>query len=133
VTGRARVLMVDDDELVLTTLRDNLEHLGFKVTAFTEPQEALEAFHQAPGAFDLLLTDYQMPGLNGPRLADALWAIRPDLPAILLSGDPSSRDGDAPGLGRFQALLSKPIMAKDLARKILAVLTAAGSASVAAP
>lgn len=87
IKGHGRhVLYVDDDEaLVLLTARV-LRRKGFTVTTFTDPLAALEALQAHPGAFDVLVTDYNMPGYSGLDLLRQAKNIRPDLPVALASG-----------------------------------------------
>jgi two-component system, OmpR family, response regulator ChvI len=61
-----RVLLVDDEADVLTTLKIGLENNGFLVDAFTNPVEALSSFR--PGLYDFLLLDVKMPTMNGFQL-----------------------------------------------------------------
>src|ERR671931_2307890 len=61
-----RILLVDDESDIIEILRVGLEDNGFKVDAFTDPQEALSSFKA--GTYDLLLLDVRMPKLNGFEL-----------------------------------------------------------------
>jgi signal transduction histidine kinase len=85
--GAERVLVVDDQEIVLRTVRRLLEPLGYRVAAFARPEEALAAFRAAPGDFDVALTDLAMPGLSGLDLAEGLLALRPNLPVVVMTGN----------------------------------------------
>jgi CheY-like chemotaxis protein len=80
-------VLVVDDEVALTSLaRDGLQRLGYRVTVFNDPTDALAAFQTSPMSFDVVVTDMTMPKLTGDLLAIAIKRIRPDLPVILLSG-----------------------------------------------
>ena len=81
-----RILLVDDHALVRDAMRDLLEHLGYRVTAFGKPLEALAAFREHPEEFDLVLTDLSMREMNGAELARELLAARPGVPIIVSSG-----------------------------------------------
>jgi CheY-like chemotaxis protein len=81
---RARILIVDDNVHGLTARKTILEERGHQVTAVSNPSEALNLF--AAGAFDLVLTDYRMPRMNGAELIAALRGVVPTIPVILLSG-----------------------------------------------
>ena len=59
---------------------------GYRVSGFTEPQEALAAARANPNQFDLAATDYNMPGMSGLDVARTLREIRADLPVMLISG-----------------------------------------------
>lgn len=82
----AHVLYVDDTESLLRVTKRLLETRGYRVTAHTRPHEAIDALRGDPGAFDLVLTDYNMPLKSGLELAREIRAIRADLPVALLSG-----------------------------------------------
>ena len=80
--GGKQVLYLDDDEaLVVMTMR-LLERQGYRVAGYTDSAEALQALRADPGRFDLVVTDYNMPGMSGIEVA----RIRPDLPVALISG-----------------------------------------------
>jgi PAS domain S-box-containing protein len=80
------VLCVDDDDVMRLAEQGVLEALGYLVTSFADAAEALEAVRTAPHAFDLVVADYNMPGMSGLELARALAALRPGLPVIISTG-----------------------------------------------
>jgi PAS domain S-box-containing protein len=81
-----RVAYVDDDEVVLLMVERLLERAGFEVTAFARPEQLLEALGRDADCFDLVVTDYSMPGMSGIDLARAVRRLRPGLPVIMSSG-----------------------------------------------
>jgi PAS domain S-box-containing protein len=84
--GTERVLLVDDDITVLSTLEIMLSNLGYRVVAFPHPQEALDRFQVDPEAFDLLLVDLTMPGMTGLALIKKLRSLRPGLHTLVMTG-----------------------------------------------
>ncbi len=80
------VLYVDDDHALVFLVRRLLTRRGYRVTGLTDPYEAEQALRDTPGAFDLLVTDYNMPGYSGVDLVRTAKALRPDLPVALASG-----------------------------------------------
>lgn len=84
--GWERVLFVEDDEDQLATTPRILESLGYQVTALKEPEKALDLLKDRPEDFDLLITDYDMPNMNGLELAVMIRIHMPDLPVIMISG-----------------------------------------------
>ncbi len=81
-----RVLYVDDeDALVLLTTR-TLDRLGYRVTGYSDPAQALQAFRSRPQDFDVVVTDLSMPGMSGFDLARELLATRPDIFVVMTSG-----------------------------------------------
>ena len=116
------LLIVDDEVPLLRMLTRFFEHLGYKVTTFSESTEALEAFHTNAESFDLAIVDQRMPEMSGANLASRMLAIRPNLPIILLSGytdTVSPADAAQIGIRRF---LSKPIPQVELGVTIRSVL-----------
>ena len=63
-----------------------LERQGYRVSGYTDAREALAAVRADPDQFDLVVTDYNMPGMSGLDVARALRDIRADLPVALTSG-----------------------------------------------
>ena len=85
-TGHERVLVVDDDRLLVTINKTRLENRGYQVTGFSDSREALEDFRSRPDDYDLLVTDQTMPGLTGAELAKAVLEIKPSMPIIMCTG-----------------------------------------------
>ena len=94
-----RVLLAEDEALVALALADCLEAMGHAVTTAPDGAAAL-ALARRPGAapFDLLVTDLNMPRLGGEGLIRALWAARPGLPVVVVTG--SAPPGGAEALRR---------------------------------
>ena len=80
------MLYVDDEEAIVFLMTRLLERRGYRVSGYTDPQEALAAARANPHQFDLAVTDYNMPGMSGLEVARTLREIRADLPVILISG-----------------------------------------------
>ncbi len=80
------VAYVDDDTGMLFMMERWLQRRGYRVSAFADPQVALEAVSAAPQSYDIVVTDFNMPGMSGLALAHALTALRPNLPIVLSSG-----------------------------------------------
>ncbi len=80
------VLYLDDDDTLVFLVRRLLERRGYRVTAFAEQRQAIEAVRADPQGFHLLLTDYNMPGMSGLDVAREVLAINPSLPVAVASG-----------------------------------------------
>ena len=78
------ILCVDDNEPALSIRKILLETRGYRVVACTSGHEALDTFKK--GGIDLVLSDLLMAEMDGGKLIDAIKAISPQTPAILLSG-----------------------------------------------
>jgi CheY-like chemotaxis protein len=78
-----RILVVDDEPGLLMTLAANLELEGFEVVAAESGARALDLFEQ--GAFDLVLSDIRMPGMNGVDLFRTLRSKQHGVPVVLMT------------------------------------------------
>lgn len=107
------VLVVDDDNLVLTSTSLLLEDLGHRVISAASGAEALQVFDGGQ-VIDLLITDMAMPHMNGAQLAHAVRLLKPDLPIILATGYAERLEGVAIELPR----LSKPFTQLNLVEVI---------------
>jgi PAS domain S-box-containing protein len=120
--GTERILLVDDEEAIVTMEKQMLERLGYSVVSRINSVEATEAFRADPDKFDMVITDMAMPNMSGEKLASELVKIRPDIPILLCTGFSERMPGkEAEALG-IKGLLMKPIVRKDLAKKIREVL-----------
>ena len=81
-----RVLYVDDDEVMLLMVQSLLQRLGYRPTCLIDARDALALVERDPGAFDLVVTDFNMPDLSGVDVAERLAELRPDLPVVISSG-----------------------------------------------
>ena len=106
------VLAVDDDALVLMNTSAMLEELGHEVVEAGSAKQALEFFNRQP--FDLVITDQAMPHMTGSQLAEAVRALRPDIPIIIATGYSELPHGAE---GTFTKL-SKPFNEHELERAI---------------
>jgi PAS domain S-box-containing protein len=84
--GGQHVLYLDDDEALVFLMTRLLRRHGYRASGYVAQAEALAAVRADPAAFDLVVTDYDMPGQSGLDVAAALRAIRPDLPLAIASG-----------------------------------------------
>ncbi|WP_188262399.1 hybrid sensor histidine kinase/response regulator [Azospirillum tabaci] len=124
----ATVLLVEDEAQVRDFIRLTLEDLGMRVVCAADGTEALRAYADHGGAFDLLVTDLVMPQVGGASVARALRRENPDLPAVLMSGYPPETESlddllaDPMADGRRIVFLRKPINPDELADTIHALL-----------
>ena len=111
-----KVLLVDDDPLVLLSTRAMIEDLGHWVQTADDGHEAL-ALIREHDHFDLVITDYIMPGMSGAELAEQIAQLRPALALILSSGFTDTPTNTRLGWPR----LPKPFNQVELARAIALV------------
>ena len=122
VKGNERILLIDDEEQIVSMEQQMLENLGYEVTARTDSTEALKEFSQKPQNFDLVITDMTMPHMTGDKLAQKLLDIKPDIPVILCTGfNEEKKKKKALAMG-IQKFVMKPVIKNDLATTIRTVL-----------
>jgi len=130
-----RILYVDDEPALATLGRRRLVALGYRVEATEDPREALAWLEARPQEFDLLITDYSMPGLNGLELAQRARRQASDLPILLLTGY-TEAFSEASAERVVSRIARKPIAAIDLAvavRELLDTASGAGSGQATSP
>ncbi len=119
--GRARLLIVDDEAANLQALEATLGGQGYEIAGFGDPAAALAAF--SPGAFDLLLTDLMMPGIDGLTLMREMQARDPDLAAVIMTGEGSIGSAVAAMRDGAQDYVLKPLKLSTLLPAIKRALT----------
>ncbi len=122
VRGDARVLLVDDDPQIVKVATTSLLRLGYHVTSTTDPVAALATLQTSPHRFDVLITDFNMPGLRGSELAAAARSARSDLPIILVTGAAEIVGASQPQDRLIDRVVQKPLTGKMLAAAIQEVL-----------
>jgi PAS domain S-box-containing protein len=103
-----RVLCVDDEPAIADLLEAMLVSLGYRVTATTSPIEALAAFLAEPDAFEAVVTDLTMPGMNGADLVGRILAERPSIPIVMATGFSRAMTDDGVRQLGVRKLLLKP-------------------------
>lgn len=115
----ATILVVDDEESVLSLVRTMLWRAGFTVLEALGAEEALRVASEHAGAIHLLVSDVLMPDTNGYELADRLTTARPDTKVLFMSGYRDKVLSESTGRGSSQApLLRKPFTQFALVSKI---------------
>jgi PAS domain S-box-containing protein len=121
IRGTERVLLVDDEATVVEVVERILTKLGYRVTACSRPEEALEQC-RGPDRFDLLITDQTMPGMTGVALAAAVHELRPSLPIILCSGHTDTLRVEQVRSVGIRELLWKPARLAELGSAVRRVI-----------
>ena len=120
--GKEKIMFIDDEPLIAEYGKNYLETLGYQVTAFTSPKEAMQAFSAHPARYDLVITDQTMSEMTGDLFAREAIQARPDIPVILCTGySDIMNEGKATALG-IRSFLLKPVEGQDLAREVRNVL-----------
>ena len=102
------VMYVDDDQALVFLIERALGRRGFQVSSFTDPRQAIEALRANPATYDLLVTDYNMPGFSGIDVLREAHLIRADLPVALASGYVTPEIEHAAMAEGARALIHKP-------------------------
>jgi CheY-like chemotaxis protein len=104
-----RILIVEDEEPLRACLRMMLELEGYQVTEASNGAMALKLFNL--GEFDLVITDFQMPVMEGNELAVNLKLLAPSLPVLMITASARARCDDE---NPVDALINKPFTVTDL-------------------
>ena len=123
---RGRVLLVDDDPAYGEYLRRVLSSGGFEVTHEPDAEGALARVHTE--RWDLLITDIELPGMNGLELLDQVRELAADLPVVLLTGHASVDYAVSALRGAAAEFLQKPVTRADLVAKATELIEAGRAA-----
>jgi PAS domain S-box-containing protein len=118
--GHARILLIEDDELILSLSSQVLSRNGYEVQVARDPAAALALAEEQP--FDLLATDVVMPGMTGIELARRIHERQPTLPVFYMSGYAEQAAGR--GGPRVAGFLAKPFTPDDLLHAVEEALAA---------
>jgi DNA-binding NtrC family response regulator len=111
---RINILLVDDEETLLSLIQEVLEDRGYKVIASASSRAALHMFSVTPSRFDLVIADEKMPELSGTDLAEEILRIRPDIPFILHTDYPDIPAGEKTAAVGIRAIVRKSGNMRDL-------------------
>jgi PAS domain S-box-containing protein len=121
------ILFVDDEAMLASVGKKILERLGYVVTAHTNPLEAIAAVRDRAEPFDLVITDFTMPGMDGARLGAQLLQMQPHLRIIITSGYSGVMTAAKVSELGFRELLGKPSTAQTLGETVHRVLQSAAA------
>ena len=117
----ANLLVVDDDSDIAHVLKQGFLKNGFLVSAFTNPEEALQNFQSNPKDYCLMLSDIRMPGMSGIRLARKVKQINPNVKVVLMTSF-EIKDNEFSKVfpsTQVDGFVQKPVDIKTLTNKIL--------------
>ena len=121
--GDEHILLVDDEWPILYMMQQVLQQLGYSVTQKDNGPGSLEAFQANPDDFDLVITDFAMPQMNGLELTSKLLEVRANIPIILCTGFGESINREEARAKGICEYVLKPVITAELAgtiRKVLA-------------
>jgi PAS domain S-box-containing protein len=115
-----RVLVVDDEETLVTVTAEVLKHIGYEPVGCSDGAAALAAFEE--GRIDAVIADEVMPELTGTELARALRRHRADLPIILMSGYSGPMLTERALAAGITEVLKKPVQSREIAAALARAL-----------
>lgn len=116
------VLVADDERFILQSLEFILEAENYNVTTVENGREALELLMDSENSFDILITDVQMPGLNGLELVTELEERGISIPVIIISGYTDHRIITSLKRKGYDNILNKPFDDLDLIKKMKRII-----------
>lgn len=123
-----RILYVDDEPIVGRSTEEFLKRRGYVVSRYEQAEAALAEFRQRPEDFDLIITDWAMPGMSGSELVSAIREVGSDIPVLLVSGFVGpliEKTVKTMGIGE---VLVKPVDPEMMAQAVTLVLSRAAAA-----
>jgi CheY-like chemotaxis protein len=121
-SGNERILVVDDEPAIVKLEEEFLSILGYHVVSRTDSVKALSLFRENPDRFDLVITDMNMPSMEGDRLVQNLLETRSDIPIIMCTGSFKIIDEKKMKSMGLRECLRKPLSLKMLAETVRRVL-----------
>jgi len=118
ISGKGRLLIIDDEVDVANVLRRQLAVLGYDTIALTSSREAVDYLVRHGTTFDVIITDQQMPDIGGKELAAAVHAVNPNLPIIVMTGHSTTVNRENFHSLGFYGFVTKPIQIGELTRLI---------------
>ncbi len=126
------VCIVDDEEFVLSCVRQTMDRLGYRSAAYDSPERCLAALRAECLDCALLITDQTMPGMTGTEMADQARSFAPTLPIIIMSGYFSKISPAILDRMEGVSLISKPFTSSELATAVHEALNRKSKASLTA-
>ena len=121
-TGKERILLVDDEAMIVDVMTQFLSQLGYQITSMTDSTAALETFRNQPDQFDLVITDMTMPKLTGIQLTQAMREICTDIAVIICTGFSEQISIERSKELGIEAFIMKPVVMGEMAETIRDVL-----------
>ncbi|MFH1152882.1 MAG: response regulator [Pseudomonadota bacterium] len=122
--GFESVLLVDDEAVMLEVGRDILEDLGYRVMTAISGEDALDLFHAEAEAFDLVVLDLLMPGINGLETMIELLEADPDLKVVITTGYANDETVDTLMETGCRGVIAKPYNIVEFSQLLRSVLEA---------
>jgi two-component system cell cycle sensor histidine kinase/response regulator CckA len=123
VQTEKHVLYVDDERALVSLSVRGLRQFGYRVTGFSDAQEALASFKAKPDAYDAVITDLSMPRLSGWSLVHEVKSVRSSVPVIAMSGHVTLEERERCDACGVYEVLAKPFTLDHLAEALQRLFT----------
>ncbi len=120
--GTAKILLVDDEELVLEALREILIELGYRVVGTSDPEEAIKIYEREGAQIDLVIVDMIMPKMSGIELIQIIRRRDPHAKILVSSGYGIEEQGEALGDMGVSGVIQKPFSIQSVSEVVGRVL-----------
>jgi signal transduction histidine kinase/CheY-like chemotaxis protein len=120
--GTEHILVVEDDADILSLIKDILINAGYRVDIASNGSDAIKIVAAAASAFDMIVTDIVMPGMNGAELSEQVKKVFPDIKVLLITGHAEEIINKYSIVERKVPFLEKPFDGKTLLKKVRATL-----------
>ena len=120
--GKESILIVDDEPMVGELVNETLALQGYSTKLFLNSEEAAEHFRDNSDKYDLILTDYMMPGLTGDKLAASIRETNETVPILLATGFSNNITKEAALAMGITEFIMKPIVGEDLCKAVRSCL-----------
>jgi len=114
VMGTGRLLVVDDEETILRSVSRLMKREGYEIDTAANGQEGVDKFSADPDRYLAVLLDLTMPVMGGGEAFEAIRAIRPHVPILIMSGYSDEQVSVALSQGKYSGFLNKPFHLEDL-------------------
>jgi CheY-like chemotaxis protein len=112
------ILLIDDEEMVINIIEMMLKEIGYKVLKAHNGYEGLQLFKTNKSEIDLIISDLEMPNMNGNEVLDKLREIDPEIKVMLSSGALTDMDEQEVIDSGFDGFLKKPYSITTLCEKM---------------
>jgi len=116
--GSGRILIIDDEEILIRTVGAILRKDGYETIACTDSSEGIREYRQSPNGFDLVLLDMIMPGLGGPEVFRELRKINPAVAVLIMSGATANHEVQDLADAGARGFLAKPFHPSELSQAV---------------
>lgn len=116
------ILVIDDEQSICYSVKLALERYGYNVIIHTNAHEALTLLSENPTSFAAIITDYDMPGIHGEELINAIYRLAPNIPIVVITGLSEGIEQNPSLLKKIFLLLPKPFNIEQLLNSLSRII-----------